>query len=291
MRNDTIIELKRNNITEKAYTGLVIALDKNNKKIFDFGCDDGQNVIMRSFQKPFQAYNFMTSGAYKKFGINKKELAVISGSHAGTFRQAELVKSILKKSGLKVSDLGCPKEYPLDEKTKIFLIKHGKKPAPLYCNCSGKHAGMLSSCRALDLDISDYMNINHPVQKRIADLTLKLCEFGKKIVATDGCGVPVLAMPVKNMAIGLQNLYKTNEGQEIISAALNYPMLFGGNNRLDTEIIKLTNRTVFAKVGACGLVGAINTKTGETLIVKIFADDHEARRMLILENMKKLNWI
>ena len=291
MQNNIIIEIKRNNITEKAYMGSVVALDKNNKKIFDFGCDDGQNVIMRSFQKPFQAYNFMTSGAYKKFGINKKELAVISGSHAGTFKQIEIVKSILKKSGLKAGDLGCPKEYPLDEKTKLSLIKHGKKPAPVYCNCSGKHAGMLSSCKALDIDISDYMNINHPVQKRIADLTLKLCECDKKIVAIDGCGVPVLAMPVKNMAIGLQNLYNTNEGRKIISAALNYPMLFGGNNRLDTEIIKLTNGKVFAKVGACGLVGAINVKTRETLIVKIFADDHEARRTVMLDNMKKLKWI
>ena len=150
---------------------------------------------------------------------------------------------------------------------------------------------MLSSCKALDIDISDYMKINHPVQKRIADLTLKLCECDKKIVAIDGCGVPVLAMPVKNMAIGLQNLYNTNEGRKIISAALNYPMLFGGNNRLDTEIIKYTNGKVFAKVGAAGLVGAINTKTKETLIVKIFADDHEARRILIFDYMKKLMWI
>ena len=291
MQNDIIIEMKRNNITEKAYIGSVIALDKSNKKLFEFNSASSQNVIMRSFQKPFQAYSFITSGAYKKFGINKKELAVISGSHAGTLVQAELVKSILKKSGLKLSDLKCPKEYPLDEKTKFLLIKQGKKTASIFCNCSGKHSGMLSASRALGFDITDYMNIAHPLQKKIVAETLELCEFNKKITATDGCGVPVLAMPIENMAKGLQNLYKTKEGQEIISAVLSYPMLFGGNNRLDTEIIKYTNGKVFAKVGAAGLVGAINTKTQETLIVKIFADDHEARRVLVFDYMKKLRWI
>ena len=68
-------------------------------------------------------------------------------------------------------------------------------------------------------------------------------------------------------------------------------MLFGGNNRFDTEIIKLTNRKVFAKVGACGLVGAINTQNQETLIVKIFADDHGARKEVMLRYMKELKWL
>jgi len=291
MQNNIIIEMKRNNITEKAYIGSVVALDKNNKKLFEFNSDNSRNVIMRSFQKPFQAYSFITSSAYKKFGISKKELSVISGSHAGTLAQAELVKSILKKSGLKLSDLKCPKEYPLDEKTKFLLIKQGKKPASVFCNCSGKHSGMLSACRALGYNITDYMNINHPIQKKISKETLGLCGFDKKITAIDGCGVPVLAMPVENMAKGLQNLYKTKEGQEIISACLSYPMLFGGNNRLDTEIIKSTKGKVFAKVGAAGLVGALNIQTGEVLIVKIFADDHEARRILVFDYMKKLKWV
>ncbi|MCR4880607.1 MAG: asparaginase [bacterium] len=291
LHNEVIIETKRNDITEKAYVGSVIALDKNGKKLLDFSYCKDQNIIMRSFQKPFQAYAFIKSGAYKKYGITKRELAVISGSHAGTQKQTELVESVLKKSGLKIGDLRCPKEYPLDEKAKYTLIKHGKKPAPIYCNCSGKHAGILSSCMALRLDIKGYLESNHPIEEKITSYTLELCEFDKKILAKDGCGVPVLAMPSKNMAKGLLNLYNTNEGAEIISACLKYPMLFGGNNRFDTEIIKLTNGKVFAKVGACGLVGAINTQTQETLIVKIFADDHAARRSVTLDYMKRLKWI
>ena len=291
LKTDTIIEIKRNDIVEKAYCGSVIALDKNGRKLLDFSYDDRQNIILRSFQKPFQAYAFIKSGAYEKYGITKQELAVISGSHAGTPKQAELVKCILKKSGLKISDLKCPAEYPLDEKAKYELIKAGKRPAPVYCNCSGKHAGILASSKASGVEINGYLESEHPIQKKIAEYTLELCEFDKKIIAKDGCGVPVLAMPLENMAKGLLNLYNTAEGQEIISASLKYPMLFGGNNRFDTEIIKITNGKVFAKVGACGLVGAINTKTKETLIVKIFADDHGARREVMLRFMKQLKWL
>ncbi len=290
-KDNIIIEIKRNDIVEKAYLGSVVALNKIGKVLFDFSYDKKQNIIMRSFQKPFQAYSFMKSSAYKKFAITSGELSVISGSHAGTEKQTELVKSVLKKSGLKVGDLRCPKEYPLDETAKYNLIKNNKKPAPIYCNCSGKHAGMLSSGRALGFGIEKYLEINHPVQQKIAEYTLELCEFDEKIFAKDGCGVPVMAMPLENMAKGLLNLYNTPEGQEIINACTKYPMLFGGNNRFDTEIIKLTRGKVFAKVGACGLVGAINLKTKETLIVKIFADDHPARREVMLKYMKKLKWI
>ena len=290
-KNEVITEIKRNGIIEKAYFGTAIALDKNGRKLLDFSYDKNQNIIMRSFQKPFQAYSFLKSGAYKKYGITEHELAVISGSHAGTLKQVELVKNVLKKSGLNVSDLKCPKEYPLDEKTKYMLIKSGKKPASAYCNCSGKHAGILSSCQALGLDTKEYLNSEHIIEQKIMDFTLELCEFDKKIVAKDGCGVPVLAMPLENMAKGLLNLYNTTEGQKIISACLKYPMLFGGNNRFDTEIIKLSNGKVFAKVGACGLVGAINTCNSETLIVKIFADDHDARRDVTLRFMKELGWM
>ena len=290
-KGSVIIEIKRNGIVEKAYLGSVVALNKNGKVLFDFSYDKKQNIIMRSFQKPFQAYNFIKSGAYKKFAITPGELSVISGSHAGTEKQIELVKSVLKKSGLKISDLQCPKEYPLDETAKYNLIKNNKKPASVYCNCSGKHSGILSACKALEIDFAEYLEAEHPIQQKIAEYTLELCEFDEKIFAKDGCGVPVMAMPLENMAKGLLNLYNTVEGQEIISACIKYPMLFGGNSRFDTEIIKLTKGNVFAKVGACGLVGAINTKTKETLIVKIFADDHPARREVMLKYMKELGWV
>ena len=290
-KNQTIIELSRNGIVEKAYLGSLIALDKNGNKILDFSYDAKQNIIFRSMQKPFQAYSFLRSGAFEKFGLNAKHLAVISGSHAGTLEQAALVKEILRKSGVKVSDLKCPKDYPLDIGTRSNLIKKNKRKSQIYDNCSGKHAGMLASCRAYGFDVEDYMNLDHPIQCKIICETLKLCEFNDKITATDGCGVPVLAMPLEYMAKGLQNLYKTPEGQKIINAAVKYPMLFGGKNRFDSDIIKLTRGKVFAKVGAAGLVGLLNLQTSEALVVKIFADDHPARAQVTLDYMKKLNWL
>ncbi len=291
LRNEIIIETKRNNIVEKAYVGAVIALDKNSSEILSFSYDKTQNIIFRSMQKPFQAFSFMLSGAYEKFKLTEKELAIIAGSHAGTFEQTEIIKGILKKAKLKISDLNCPKDYPLDVGTTTKLIKENKYKSPIYHNCSGKHAGMLCACRAYDFNIENYQNSNHPLQRKIISDTLKLCEYNTEISALDGCGVPVLAMPLEFMANGLQNLYKTEAGQKIIHSAIKYPMLFGGNNRFDTEIIKLTNGKVFAKVGAAGLVGALNLETQEVLVVKIFADDYGARKEVTLDYMSKLKWL
>ena len=289
--NQTIIELPRNGIVEKAYLGAVIALDKNGNKILDFSYNSAQNIIFRSMQKPFQAYSFLRSGAFEKFNLNEKHLAVISGSHSGTLEQAKLVKEILRKAGFAVKNLKCPKTYPLDTQTRIYLIKNNKRKSQIYDNCSGKHAGMLCACKAYGFDAKNYTSLNHPMQRKIIAQTLKLCEFKNEITATDGCGVPVLTMPLEYMAEGLQNLYKTSEGVKIIHAAVKYPMLYGGKNRFDSDIIKLTNGKVFAKVGAAGLVGALNLQTGEALVVKIFADDHPARAQVTLDYMKKLKWI
>ncbi len=291
LKNEIIIETKRNNIVEKAYVGSVIALDKNGAELLSFSYDKTQNIIFRSMQKPFQAYSLMLSGAYEKYNLTEKELAIISGSHAGTFEQSELIKGILKKAKLKISDLNCPKDYPLDKNTTTKLIKKNKPKSPVYHNCSGKHSGMLCACKALGYKTENYQNLNHPLQRKIILDTLKLCEYDAEITALDGCGVPVLAMPLEFMANGLQNLYKTESGQKIMHSATKYPMIFGGNNRFDTEIIKLTKGKVFAKVGAAGLVGALNLETGEALVVKIFADDHAARKEVTLDYMSKLKWV
>ena len=289
--NNIIIEINRNGILEKAYIGSVIAIDKNRNKILDFNYSNKQNIIFRSMQKPFQTYSFLLSGAYEQFNLNEKHLAIISGSHAGTLSQANLIKEILSKAKLKISELKCPKTYPLDISTKNLLIKRNQKISAIYNNCSGKHVGMLCACKSYNYPTENYISLNHPLQRKISMQTLNLCEFNEEITAIDGCGVPVLALPLKNMAIGLQNFYQTKEGKKIISAIIKYPMIYGGKNRFDTEIIKLTKGKIFAKVGAAGLIGMLNLETLETLIIKIFTDDHSARAEVSINFMKKLNWI
>ena len=114
-----------------------------------------------------------------------------------------------------------------------------------------------------------------------------MCEVTKDYpITTDGCGVPILSMPLYNMLIGYINLLKYDK---IINAIKNYPYIFGGENRLDTEIIEKSNDLI-AKVGAGGLCIVLNIKKKDAFIIKINDCSMEARRFAVLNYINKLGW-
>ncbi len=105
-------------------------------------------------------------------------------------------------------------------------------------------------------------------------------------ITTDGCGVPIVSMPLYNMLVGYMNLLKYNK---IINAIMENPYIFGGENRTDTEIIQKTDGLV-AKVGAGGLCIVLNTKKQDAFIIKINDCSMEARRFAVLETINRLGW-
>ena len=149
---------------------------------------------------------------------------------------------------------------------------------------------MLASCVAYNYSTEDYNTLSHPLQQDIIKNTLNFCEYKDKNIAFDGCGVPVLAMPVINMAKGLINLNNDILWKKIIKSVLKNPNIFGGKNRLDSEIIKISKGKIFAKVGAEGLCIFLNTKKEEVMVLKIFADDMYARAVLAGELLFHFGW-
>ena len=105
-------------------------------------------------------------------------------------------------------------------------------------------------------------------------------------VTTDGCGVPILSMPLYNMLCGYINLLKYDK---IINAIKNHPYIFGGENRLDTEIIEKTDGLI-AKVGAGGLCVVVNIEEKDAFAVKINDCSMEARRFAVLDMINRLGW-
>ncbi|MDD3594615.1 MAG: asparaginase [Candidatus Gastranaerophilales bacterium] len=290
VQHKTIIEYTRNNIVEKAYMGSIVVIDKNKNTVFEFS-NQNDNFIFRSAQKPFQALNILISGAFNTYDLNEEHLAVISGSHSGTEAHSRTVKEILAKINCTAEDLLCPASYPLDKAAYLNMIKNDVAPQKILHNCSGKHCGMLAVCRVLGLDIKNYTDINHPVQRQIIKQTLELCEFEEEITAKDGCSTPVLAMPLKNMAAGLSNLYNDKNGKKILEACLKYPFLFGGMQRFDTLIIEASNGKIFAKTGAEGLLLAFNSEIGQSAAIKVLSDDMTARSTAVLALFEKLSWV
>lgn len=238
---------------------------------------------LRSCAKPLQATLLIDYG----IDLTSEELALCCGSHAGEECHIRIARQILEKFDIDESLLKCGVHAPLARSMQDKMLLRGEKPTAIHNNCSGKHIGFLVICKKKGWDMTTYDKPNHPLQIAIRDKINQMCEVEQSYpITTDGCGVPILSMPLKNMLIGYKNLLNYTP---IIQAIRNNPYFFGGENRLDTEIIEKTDNLI-AKVGAGGLCIVFNIKIKEGFVVKINDCSMEARRIAVLELINSLNW-
>lgn len=238
---------------------------------------------LRSCAKPLQATLLIDYG----IDLTEEELALCCGSHAGEECHIRVAKQILDKFEIDESYLKCGVHAPLARSMQDKMLLSGEKARAIHNNCSGKHIGFLVICKTKGWDMETYDKPEHPLQIAIKNKINNMCEITLNYpVTTDGCGVPILSMPLKNMLIGYKNLLQY---EKIINAIQKYPYIFGGENRLDTEIIEKTQGLI-AKVGAGGLCIVFNVKEQVGFVVKINDCSMEARRFAVLEMINRLGW-
>lgn len=274
---DIRVDYIRDGLIEEFHTG-----------ILQYGVVSQNNTpyYLRSCAKPLQASILIDNN----IDLTPKELAFCSGSHAGEDCHIETAKKILKKIGLDESYLKCGIHPPLSRSMQDKMLIEGKTATALHNNCSGKHLGFLAICKEKGWDLDTYYLPQHQLQIAVKKQIYDLCEIDKTCNypdTTDGCGVPIVSMPLKNIVIGYKNLNK--HYPQIVKAIMNTPYIYGGENRLDTEIIQ-NSEDLIAKVGAGGLCVVYNTKINEGLVVKMDDASMPARRIAVLEILKRLKW-
>ena len=250
---------------------------------------------LRSCAKPLQTTLLVDYGA----DLTEKELALCCGSHAGEECHIEVARGILKKYDIDENLLRCGVHAPLARSMQDKMLLRGEKATAIHNNCSGKHIGFLVICKLKGWDMETYDRPEHPLQVAIKNKINSLTSLPRSTgegcgegttqsypVTTDSCGVPILSMPLKNMLIGYKNLLNY---EKITSAIKNNPYIFGGENRLDTEIIEKTDDLI-AKVGAGGLCIVFNLKLKNGFVLKINDCSMEARRFAVLEAINRLGW-
>src|SRR5690606_23106324 len=116
-------------------------------------------ILPRTSLAPLQAIASVPARAT----LSGERLAIATASHDGTARHAELVRSMLAEVGLTEDALRCPPAWPSNtEARRALMVDHAEK-SPLHHNCSGKHAAMLTACRANGWDIETYLHPDHPL--------------------------------------------------------------------------------------------------------------------------------
>jgi len=278
----------RDNLREEEHEGYVYSFSKG----FLSKAKTSEPFYLRSCAKPLQAALLIEHDVIDKYGFTSEEIALCCASHTGDEEHLKVANSILKKTGLNINNLKCGIHPPLSEKMRKKLADLNQEPTVLHNNCSGKHLMFLSVTKLNNWDIETYDELTHPVQQEAARIISSLCETNVKNypITTDGCGVPIFSMPLKNIVTGFINLFTNQKYEQIKNAILEFPIIAGGENRLDTTIIQNGKNNLIAKVGAGGLCVVVNLKEKDAFIVKINDCFENARKIVVFETLKRLGW-
>lgn len=268
------VEYVRDGLVEEFHEGFFMLLSKPYDTI---------PYYLRSCAKPLQATLLVDYG----IDLSEEELALCCGSHAGEECHIKVAKQILDRFDIDESYLKCGVHAPLARSMQDKMLLRGEKARAIHNNCSGKHIGFLVICKIKGWEMTTYDKPDHPLQVAIKNKINAMCQVEAEYpMTTDGCGVPILSMPLKNLLIGYKNLLRYDK---IVNAIQKYPYIFGGENRLDTEILQQTNGLI-AKVGAGGLCVVFNIEKQDGFVVKINDCSMDARRFAVLEMINRLGW-
>jgi L-asparaginase II len=276
-----ILQTKRGIFRDTCFFGSYF-LANNNGIYESYGDNSSEICFMRSLAKPLQTSVLFDLNVVSDLNLTNHELAIFSGSHAGSDIHLKVLEGIVKKYKLSMSHLLLEKANPLDMRNF-----NGKK-SKLCNNCSGKHLMMLLTSKHLGFN-NNYTDPNHPLQQIIKKKQEILSEYKSEILTFDGCSTPLWGLPYENIIIAYFNLVKKHP--ELINAIIKNYYIYGGYDRFDSEIIKLGKGKLFAKVGAGGFVLIYNLKLNEILLVKMAQDNNEIRKIFTLYLLNKIKWL
>jgi L-asparaginase II len=302
----TVVEVTRGPIVESVHFGAAAVVDSSGTLIASVG-DTNTVSYLRSSAKPFQALPLIESGGADHFGLTDEEIAVTCASHKGTDEHYRVISSIQRKIGVSEADLMCGVHDPGHKPTTQAMWQRGEVSTPIRHNCSGKHTGMLAVARFMGYPTENYIDPGHPVQCANLQTVAEMCGVAPEevILGTDGCSVPVFAVPLYNCAFGLARLcdpvdltlVRSAACRRVTRAMMAYPDMVSGPEGFDTVLMQHGGGRIVSKGGAEGyqVVGVMPGALGEGspglgIAVKIADGDPtgRARTVVMLEILRSL---
>lgn len=266
---EPLVRVVRSGLEESVHLGHVAVCDAAGRLVASVG-DPDRLTFVRSCTKPVQASVSLTA-----IGVDERLpdrlVAILCASHNGEPVHVRAVRAVLRRGGLTEDDLRTPPARPSDAAS----ARRVRSAAPVFHNCSGKHAGMLLACARRGWARPTYRSRAHPLQRRVLAAVRGLSGFEDVALGVDGCGVPVHGMPLRSIATMYARLADP-ERQEAwrggvasaVAAMRAEPYLVGGRHRVDTAIMQATPDVV-AKEGAEALSCAVSLGAGLGVAVKV----------------------
>ena len=221
-------------------------------------------AFWRSAMKPVQALPVVRDGVLDRIGLGETALAVACGSHHAMPRHLEVVQSVLDAAGLAPEALVCGPHRPFDEDAAERMDRVGRLPERIHNNCSGQHAALLALCLARGWPVEGYHEAEHPLQRATRrELSAWLGSDCEHLAwATDGCGLPTPALPLRKMARIFADLGASEDEavRSVVTAMTTHPMLVSGPTALSATLMRETRGRILAKEGAEGVFCLASTE-------------------------------
>jgi len=282
--NPILVNRWRGANIESRHRGAVAVVNAAGRTVFTLG-DVLQPIFPRSCIKFLQALNFVKTGAVEHYGLDNRHIALACASHNGEPTHVDLVNDWLDTLKLDVNHLECGAELPMHQATAYELMSEGHSPTRAHHNCSGKHLGMLTTCCHESIDVKNYRQYHHEVQRRWFEDIERLCSVSSVQMpwASDGCGIPTLALSMQRLALGMARfadpftlpIEDQDAIRKIIAAVTEHPYLVAGKERLCSALMAELAPRVVAKVGAEGCYAASIPERGLGVVIKL--DDGNMR--------------
>jgi L-asparaginase II len=273
-----LVEIIRGAMAESVHRGAVAVVDAAGKVARSLG-DVDRLVYPRSALKPIQALPLIETGAADGVGLGFEELALACASHRGEPPHVEKVAAWLAKIGLSEADLECGVHPPRHEASYAALLRAGGAPSQLHNNCSGKHAGFLTTAVWMREPIRGYIEADHPVQRRVAETVGEMAGFdlSRAPRGRDGCGIPVIALPLRALATAMARLADPSglsaprcaAAQRLLDAMAAAPLLVDGTGGMTATLMSIAGAAVRLKPGAEGVFAAALPRLGLGVALKI----------------------
>jgi L-asparaginase II len=244
---EILAEVVRSGLVESRHRGVAVRVDPAGEVVWSLG-DPGTVVFPRSANKPLQAMGMLRAG----LPLDGRLLALASASHSGEPFHRDAVREILALAGLDESALQTPPSYPLDPHVHADHLRAGGVREPILMDCSGKHAAMLLTCVVNDWDTATYLAPDHPLQQVVTATFTELTDGPPSVVGTDGCGAPLLATPLQQLARSVGRLASEPAGSHaarLLGAMREHPEYVSGTGRAERDLMRAFPGLV-AKSGA-----------------------------------------
>ncbi|MGN6812658.1 MAG: asparaginase, partial [Thermomicrobiales bacterium] len=186
---------------------------------------------------------------------------------------------------------------PIDREVAAQVETGALAPSALYCDCSGKHAGMLAVCRHRGEPLESYRDPAHPHQQEIARVMSDFLGLPERAIprGIDGCGVPTFAAPLARIAAAWAGLAAPRPGPyraaatRVLDAMAAHPYLVGGRGRVDTDLMECTGGAVVAKAGAEGVLCLALRERGWGVAIKVEDGSFRGMAAIAAQTLRQLH--